>query len=54
MRLDLLIIIVFLVLITSLFFSVIKTVPGKMEYIVERLGRYHRTLYSGNNLILDL
>lgn len=52
MRLDLLIIIVFLVLFTSLFFSVIKTVPGKMEYIVERLGRYHRTLYSGNNLIL--
>ena len=52
MSLDLLIIIVFLVLFTSLFFSVIKTVPGKMEYIVERLGRYHRTLYSGNNLIL--
>ena len=51
---DLLIGIVLFVLFTSLFFSVIKTVPGKMEYIVERLGRYHRTMQSGNNLMLPL
>ena len=44
----------FLILFTVLYFSTIKTVPGKMEYIVERLGRYHRTLYSGNNIMLPL
>ena len=46
--------IVITVVFTVLFFSIIKTVPGKEEHIVERAGRYHRTLYSGNHVILPL
>ena len=46
--------IVITVVFTVLFFSIIKTVPGKEEHIVERAGRYHITLYSGNHVILPL
>tara|TARA_B100000700_G_scaffold230615_1_gene255020 strand:- start:1923 stop:2858 length:936 start_codon:yes stop_codon:yes gene_type:complete len=33
-------------------FSGIKTVPQSFEYIVERFGKYHRTLEPGINIII--
>lgn len=33
-------------------FSGIKTVPQSFEYIVERFGKYHKTLHPGINIIV--
>ena len=45
---------VIMVVFLGLFLYCIRIVPEKNEYIVERLGRYHRTLQSGNNVIIPL
>jgi regulator of protease activity HflC (stomatin/prohibitin superfamily) len=45
---------VFLILVTIFFAFGIKIVPQSQNFIVERLGRYHRTLQAGLQIIIPL
>jgi regulator of protease activity HflC (stomatin/prohibitin superfamily) len=45
---------VFLVLVIIFFALGIKIVPQSQNYIVERLGRYHRTLQAGLQIIIPV
>lgn len=48
-----LIIFIFLfIIIASIIFSMIKIVPQEQEYVVERLGKYSRTLDAGINFLV--
>jgi regulator of protease activity HflC (stomatin/prohibitin superfamily) len=45
---------VFLILVIIFFAFGIKIVPQSQNFIVERLGRYHRTLQAGLQIIIPL
>ena len=44
------ILIILLLLVIALFISNIRIVPQAQAYVVERLGRYHKTLHTGVNI----
>ena len=48
----LLVVVVLLVLVAATIFAGVKTVPQGQEWVVERLGKFHKTLKPGLNFIV--
>ena len=43
---------VFVIFSAVMLFRTVRIVPQQMAYVIERLGKYHRTLYAGLHIIV--